>query len=92
MGKPFELPYHGFLNTQTNEEHLGKEECVIIYNTDQHRPGVLVKRQGRAIKGFFNNTIITKMVRWKDPDPEQDRHIWVGYDSLNKKLFKITDI
>jgi hypothetical protein len=87
-----EIPYIGHLNTQTNDEKLSAEECTLVYNIDLFEPGNVVKRSGRAVKGFFNETLVTDLIRVKDSDPSQDRHIWIGYDQKNKRIFKITDI
>ena len=92
MANQFEIPYIGHLNTETNDEMLTAQECVIATNLELYNPGILKKRKGRAIRGFFNDTLITKLIRWKDPDPTQDRHLWLGYDKHNKRIFKITTI
>tara|TARA_B110000196_G_scaffold320159_1_gene340853 strand:- start:2757 stop:3035 length:279 start_codon:yes stop_codon:yes gene_type:complete len=92
MGRIITVPYNGSLNTETNPEMLSPGECTRAINLDLFKPGILQKRTGRAIAGFFNGVNISKLIRFKDPDPEQDRHIWIGYDTTNNKLFKITDI
>tara|TARA_R100000152_G_C6601317_1_gene58354 strand:+ start:39 stop:317 length:279 start_codon:yes stop_codon:yes gene_type:complete len=92
MGRQIEIPQTGWLNTEANPELLQAGECTVCENLDLFSPGIVKKREGRAIKAFFDNVNITKIVRWKDPDPEQDRHLWVGYDSVNNRIFKITTI